>query len=111
MRGGWIVNRETRHPIEFDHVNRAAIAALPAILARWLPRGRIVGREYVALNPTRSDERMGSFKVALSGPRAGAWADFATGDKGGDVISLAAYLTHSTQVEAARQLSVMLGIE
>ena len=105
------MNRETRHPVAFDRVNRAAVAVLPAILARWLPHGRTVGREYVALNPTRADTRLGSFKIALSGPRAGAWADFATGDKGGDVISLGAYLARCTQVEAARRLSVMLGIQ
>ena len=43
--------------------------------------------------------------------RTGRWADFATGDKGGDVISLAAYLFQCRQIEAARTLAATLGVE
>jgi hypothetical protein len=42
--------------------------------------------------------------------RNGKWADFATGDKGGDPISLAAYLGGLSQSEAARRLAECLGI-
>ena len=45
------------------------------------------GHEWVAKNPTRADRHAGSFSVNL---RSGKWADFATGDKGGDVVALAA---------------------
>ena len=38
------------------------------------------------------------------------WADFATGDKGGDVISLAAFLFGLSQAEAARRIAGMLGL-
>ena len=100
--------RERR--VDFDRINRAAVPALLAILSRWLPGGRVVGREYVALNPTRADKRLGSFKVVVSGPRAGCWADFATGDKGGDPVSLAAYLFDLSQVQAARSIADMLGV-
>ena len=65
------------------------------------------GGEYVARNPTRHDRRPGSFKVNL---RTGRWADFATGDRGGDPVSLAAYLFGLTQAEAARRLADMLGV-
>jgi len=41
----------------------------------------------------------------------GRWCDFATGDKGGDPISLVAYLADVSQAEAARWLAQMLGIE
>ncbi len=92
---------------DFTEVNAAALSALPALCARWLPAGKRVGREYVALNPTRADKRVGSFKVNL---RTGRWADFATGDKGGDAVSLAAYLFGLRQSEAARQLADALGI-
>jgi hypothetical protein len=34
-------------PIDFDRINRAALARLPDLLARWLPGGRMEGREYV----------------------------------------------------------------
>jgi hypothetical protein len=38
-------------------------------------------------------------------------ADFATGDKGGDPISLAAYVFGTSQVDAARTLAAALGVE
>lgn len=94
--------------LDFNAINRAALAALPSILSRWLPDGRIIGAEYTALNPRRNDNRAGSFKINI---RSGRWCDFATGDKGGDVVSLAAYLFNLSQREAARQLAAMLGIE
>ena len=93
--------------LSFDEVNRAALGALPAILDRWLPDGRRQGHEYVARNPTRPDRRAGSFKVNI---RTGKWSDFATGDRGGDPVSLAAYLHGLTQAEAARRLADMLGV-
>ena len=93
--------------VDFGRVNAAALAALPALLDRWLPDGRKQGGEWVARNPKRSDRRAGSFSVNL---RTGRWADFATGDKGGDPVSLAAYLHVLTQAEAARRLADMLGV-
>jgi hypothetical protein len=93
--------------IDFAAVNRAALAALPALLRRWLPDGRQVGREYLARNPLRADRRSGSFKINV---RTGRWADFATGDAGGDVISLCAYLAGVGQAEAARSLADMLRV-
>ncbi len=93
--------------IDFAAVNRAALAALPVLLPRWLPDGRIQGGEYVALNPRRADRKRGSFKVNMA---SGRWADFACDAKGGDIVSLAAYLAGTGQAEAARELSGMLGL-
>src|SRR5208337_2938210 len=95
-------------PIDFAMINRAALAAFPAVLARILPGGQRVGKEIVALNPRRADRNLGSFKVNRYN---GRWADFATDDKGGDPISLVAYPTGVSQSEAARLLGRMLGIE
>ena len=93
----------------FDAVNEAALGCLPALCARWLPDGRRVGREWEARNPRRVDRRPGSFKVSLE---TGRWADFALPDaRGGDPISLAAYLRGCSQSEAARSLAHMLGVE
>ena len=93
--------------IDFDGISRAALPALPALLDRWVPGGRQEGREYVARNPRRHDRRAGSFRINLT---SGKWADFATGDSGGDVVSLAAYLFDLSQAEAARRIAGMLGI-
>ena len=95
------------HVIDFAAVNRAALSALPALCHRWLPLGRREGSEWVALNPTRHDRKLGSFRINL---RTGRWADFATGDRGGDVVSLCAYLFDFSQAEAARRLAAMLGM-
>jgi hypothetical protein len=96
-----------QHRIDFARVNRAALARFDDILRRWLPGGRIEGREYVVRNPKRQDQRPGSFKINLT---TGRWADWASGDKGGDPISLAAFLFDLGQAEAARRLADMLGI-
>jgi hypothetical protein len=92
-------------PFDFASINRAALSHLPSLLTRWLPCGRRQGREYVARNPKRSDRRPGSFTINLN---TGKWADFATGDCGGDVISLAAYLHDLSQYEAAQRIAEML---
>ena len=93
--------------IDFAAVNRAAQPRLQCLLPHWLPQGRQQGSEWVALNPLRDDSRPGSFKVNL---RTGRWADFASGDKGGDAISLLAYLRGLSQAEAARLLARELGV-
>lgn len=94
-------------PVDFAAVNAAALAVWLCLLQRWLPDGRREGREWVARNPRRADRRPGSFKANL---HTGRWADFATGDAGGDPISLIAYLEGLSQVEAARELARMLGV-
>jgi hypothetical protein len=92
---------------DYSAVNRAALLALPDLLARWLPDGRRRGNEWIARNPTRADRRPGSFKINLL---SGRWADFATGDAGGDLVALAAYLAGISQSEARYRLARMLGM-
>ena len=96
-----------RRRVDLHAVNQAALAKLPAILRQWLPDGRLLGDEWVARNPTRRDRRPGSFKVNV---RNGVWADFATKDKGGHVISLLAYLSGETETAAALALAKMLEV-
>lgn len=97
-----------RNHIDFERVNAAALAAFPAVLSRILPSGKRDHKEWVALNPRRGDRNLGSFKVNRFN---GKWCDFATGDKGGDPVSLVAYVESVSQVEAARRLARMLGLE
>jgi hypothetical protein len=59
-----------RYPLDFAAINRAALAHLPGLLGRWLPRGRRQGNEWAALNPTRNDGHPGSFSINL---RTGRW--------------------------------------
>ncbi|MCV2894511.1 hypothetical protein [Lentibacter sp. XHP0401] len=91
----------------FQEVNAAALPQLESLCSHWLGQGRKEGREYVALNPTRADNRLGSFRINLI---SGKWADFATGDRGGDAISFYAYIEGMSQIEAARALAIDLGV-
>jgi hypothetical protein len=97
-----------RRPIDFALVNRVALRELPVLLTRWLPGGKRQGHEYVVRNPRRADGHAGSFSINL---KTGRWADFATGDRGGDVVSLAAFLAGIGQYEAAERLAEMLGVK
>src|SRR5262245_23570473 len=87
-----------RRNVDFNAINEAALALFPSLVRSWLPEGKICGSEWTALNPHRPDRSLGSFKVNL---RNGKWCDFATGDRGGDPVSLAAYVFQTSQVEAA----------
>lgn len=92
--------------IDFDAINAAL--SPDALVPQWLPDGKRVGSEWVARNPTRADNKPGSFSINL---RSGAWADFATGDDGGDLVSLWAYLHHNNDNgAAARELAETHGI-
>jgi hypothetical protein len=97
-----------RRSIDFRRVAEEAAACAESIVLRWLPDGRREAGEWVARNPKRADKRPGSFKINL---RSGKWGDFATGDKGGDLIALAAWLFDLKQDEAARSVAEMLGID
>jgi hypothetical protein len=81
---------------------------LPELLARLLPGGRAVGAEWHA--GSLRGERGDSLRVRLRGRRAGVWCDFATGQKGGDPVSLAAAVWRVSQGEAARRLAQILGV-
>jgi DNA primase len=86
----------------FERLNATLLPQLPSLVKQWLPAGRAAGVEWTALNPRRHDQRPGSFRVNL---RSGRWADFATGECGGDPVSLYAYLfTGGRQGVAARAL-------
>jgi hypothetical protein len=98
---------EPRKRIDFKTINAAALTVLPVILYRWLPDGKRQGREFIAKNPTRADSSAGSFSINTV---SGKWSDFATGDRGGDTISLTAYLFGLSQIDAARRLADMLNI-
>lgn len=88
-------------------VAAVALASIERVLSHWLPGGKRNGHEYQAINPTRTDSKLGSFSINLN---TGAWADFASDDKGGDLVALVAYLEGSKQGEAAKRLAEFLGM-
>lgn len=99
----------TEKRIDFRQIADAALSASERLVPRWLPDGAKIGHEWQSTNPTRGDRHRGSFSVNLT---TGAWADFAVSDaKGGDLISLYAYLfTDRSMGKAARELARELNI-
>ena len=95
------------HDVDFQSIAQRALDHSETLLCEWLPDGKRQGQEFVARNPTRDDLRPGSFKINLD---SGLWLDAATGDKGGDLISLYAYLHRCNQPDSARSIADRLGI-
>ena len=89
-----------------DEVKRATSGKVPELVRLWLPEGSSSNGNWCARNPTR-DDRHPSFSVSLE---TGAFCDFATSDKGGDIVALRAYLDRSDQVAAARKIADELGV-
>lgn len=94
--------------IAFADLNAVALKNAEPVVRGLLPDGRREGQEWVARNPRRVDRRPGSFKINLA---TGRWCDFATGDRGGDLISLAAFVHGLSQGAAAARLAEQLGLE
>lgn len=106
------MSRKFRHPlarlVDFDKVNQAALAHPHHLLAELLPGGVIQGYEYVVRNPRRLDRRPGSFSINC---RTGRWADFAVDARGGDLVSLVAYLLNIRQRHAAEVVAHIVGVD
>lgn len=94
--------------VNFKYINSEALSRYPSLLFDWLPGGNVIGNEFSTRNPRRADNRPGSFSINI---HTGKWADFATNDRGGDPISLYAYLFGLKQGEAARELARQLGVD
>jgi hypothetical protein len=95
---------QPRSGSDWTEINQLAKRDLLAAVEQLLPGGKLKGPEYVVRNPTRADKRAGSFKICISGQKAGIWSDFATGAKGGDLVSLVAYLKSLPRRDAVRWL-------
>lgn len=93
--------------IDFKAVSDRALGSLESLLGQWLPGGKRDGHEYKALNPNRSDSKLGSFSINL---RTGVWADFATDDKGSGAIDLYIYLFGVSALDAAKEIMAQLGM-
>ena len=93
--------------LDFESIKAASMSKIEWLVFKWLQHGKQVGNEWVTTNPTRNDTRPGSFKINLI---TGVWSDFATGDTGGDMIDLYAYLKGLSILEAAKDVGDLLGV-
>lgn len=89
--------------MEYKNLNFYLLISAKTYLQEWLPGGVFIGYEYVVRNPLRNDKNIGSFRINY---KTGLWADFATPHKGGDLISLYAYINNLSQFAAARELKI-----
>ncbi|AEJ02189.1 virulence-associated E family protein [Nitrosomonas sp. Is79A3] len=96
-----------RQPIDFQLIAATALASARHLLADWVPGGEWSGDEYKPRNPTRDDKHPGSFVINA---KTGKWIDNATGDAGGDLVSLYAYVHFIDQVEAAKIVADLVGV-
>lgn len=88
--------------IDFQDLANHALRYITDLVPSWLPGGKFQGGEWVC-----GDLRGGpgdSMRVNMS---SGMWADFATDDKGGDLISLYACINRVKQIDAAKALIEM----
>ncbi|QPC44036.1 hypothetical protein HW532_15855 [Kaustia mangrovi] len=89
---------------DFDAINAAALAAYPGLLHSWFPSGKVHGHEF------KVGSLQGEAGDSLSiNTKSGAWADFATGDRGGDPVSLYAAMRGISQGDAAKELGGAIG--
>ncbi|WP_016955805.1 DUF927 domain-containing protein [Catenovulum agarivorans] len=93
--------------LNFKAVNDTALARAEQVSAHFAPNGNRQGHEWIALNPTRADNKKGSFSINLN---TGVWSDFSTNDKGADFIDLVAYVENIGKGAACKRLADFLGI-
>ncbi len=95
--------------IDYEKVRATALNQIHSLLSSWLPDGKLTAnqKEYSALNPNRNDSKKGSFLINIS---SGKWSDFATEDRGTDLISLHAFIFNMEYVDSAKELAQQFGI-
>ena len=93
--------------LDFKKINSLALAQAESIVSHYAPDGKLNGREWVARNPNRNDSHTGSFSINVD---TGVWCDFATDDKGGDLVSYVAYVLRLSQGDAYKTLAHYLGV-
>ncbi|MDD3757688.1 MAG: VapE family protein [Advenella sp.] len=92
--------------IDFKEVASYALSMAETLVPQWLPAGRKNGAEWQCGN--LQGEPGKSLSVNLN---TGIWADFASGERGGDLISLyAAIFTGNDQLKALKELAEQLHI-
>lgn len=85
-------------------IDRVAHHFAPPVQGSWYDKGG-----YWTCNPGRIDRSPGSFVIWLSGPRAGRWNDYATGQRG-DLVDLIALSLNCDLKHAFAQARQWLGL-
>lgn len=89
---------------EIQTIAAEAMPQLESLLQKILPDGRLTGHEYSC-----ADLSGGAGESCKTNIVTGKWSDFATGEAGGDPVSLLAAIRKCTQSEAAGELASIIG--
>lgn len=75
--------------------------------------GREECNDFVAYNPTRTDNHLGSFRICIRGAKTGTWKEFSGNDVGGDALQLIDYCLfgNADKVEAIKWAKSFLKID
>jgi len=85
--------------LDFEGLAQRLLQDARALVEAWLPGGKFHGHEYVIGNLAGEPGESLSINV-----NTGEWGDFASGEKGGDLISLYAAIHRIGQGDAAKRL-------
>ena len=93
-------------PIKFDALAKELLSRAESLLEQWLPGGVRRGHEYVCGSVRGGEGTSCSVNITT-----GMWADFSSGEKGGDLISLYAASNDLSSGKAAVQVARDYGLE
>jgi hypothetical protein len=93
-------------PIKFAELSEALLSRIDTLVPAWLPGGVTRGHEYVC-----GSLQGGSGTSCSINLTTGQWADFASDERGGDLISLYAAMHGLTMGKAALQAARDEGLE
>ena len=90
--------------MDFKEVATRSLPQAMNLLTSWLPGGKLIGSEFTC--GSLQGESGKSLKVNV---KSGRWSDFASGDKGGDLVSLYAAIRGISQQEAMYAVASEIG--
>jgi putative DNA primase/helicase len=100
------MTRASLPPIRFQALSDALLSRAEQLVPAWLPGGRRNGHEWVCAGLHGGEGTSCSVNL-----RTGRWADFASDDKGGDLVSLYAAIHGLDQGRAAVAVARDEGLE
>ncbi len=101
-----MTDRAPLPPIRFQELCDALLTRADYYVATWLPGGHTKGHEYACAGLSGGEGSSCSVNL-----KTGAWADFATEEKGGDLLSLYAAIHGLSQAKAAISVARDEGLE
>lgn len=106
-----MTQRDRLPPINFHALNEALLDRAESLVPMWLPGGKKRNHEWVCAGLSGGDGTSCSINITGDRKKRGHWADFATDDRGKDLISLYASIHGLDQGKAAIQLARDYGLE